>query len=239
MNNRNILGAFLLGALVCIGLIALGYQLAQGIIHIKSLDRTVTVKGLSEREVPANVAIWPITFQEAGNDLNQLFSTIQKNNERVVRFLENRGFKPEEISVSPPGILDKQAEGYAGSQQIKFRYSGNSTIIVYSEKVDDVRKAMNELVELGKQGIAIARSNYQTQTEFLYTKLNEIKPEMIEEATKNAREVAEKFARDSNSRLGKIKTARQGQFSINHRDNNTPHIKNVRVVSTIEYYLSD
>lgn len=239
MNNRNILGAFLLGALVCIGLIALGYQLAQGIIHIKSLDRTVTVKGLSEREVPANVAIWPITFQEAGNDLNQLFSTIQKNNERVVRFLENRGFKPEEISVSPPGILDKQAEGYAGSQQIKFRYSGNSTITVYSEQVDDVRKAMNELVELGKQGIAIARSNYQTQTEFLYTKLNEIKPEMIEEATKNAREVAEKFARDSNSRLGKIKTARQGQFSINHRDNNTPHIKNVRVVSTIEYYLSD
>jgi hypothetical protein len=239
MNNRNILGAFLLGALVCIGLIALGYQLAQGIIHIKSLDRTVTVKGLSEREVPANVAIWPITFQEAGNDLNQLFSTIQKNNERVVRFLENRGFKPEEISVSPPGILDKQAEGYAGSQQIKFRYSGNSTITVYSEKVDDVRKAMNELVELGKQGIAIARSNYQTQTEFVYTKLNEIKPEMIEEATKNAREVAEKFARDSNSRLGKIKTARQGQFSINHRDNNTPHIKNVRVVSTIEYYLSD
>ena len=239
MNNRNIVGAFLLGALVCIGLIVLGYQLAQGIIHIKSLDRTVTVKGLSEREVPANVAIWPITFQEAGNDLNQLFSTIQKNNERVVRFLENRGFKPEEISVSPPGILDKQAEGYAGTQQIKFRYSGNSTITVYSEKVDDVRKAMNELVELGKQGIAIARSNYQTQTEFLYTKLNEIKPGMIEEATKNAREVAEKFARDSNSRLGKIKTARQGQFSINHRDNNTPHIKNVRVVSTIEYYLSD
>ncbi|HHP7234639.1 MAG TPA: SIMPL domain-containing protein [Desulfobacterales bacterium] len=239
MNNRNIVGAFLLGALVCIGLIALGYQLAQGIIHIKSLDRTVTVKGLSEREVPANVAIWPITFQEAGNDLNQLFSTIQNNNERVVRFLENRGFKPEEISVSPPGILDKQAEGYAGTQQIKFRYSGNSTITVYSEKVDDVRKAMNELVELGKQGIAIARSNYQTQTEFLYTKLNEIKPEMIEEATKNAREVAEKFARDSNSRLGKIKTARQGQFSINHRDNNTPHIKNVRVVSTVEYYLSD
>jgi hypothetical protein len=239
MNNRNIVGAFLLGALVCIGLIGLGYQLAQGIIHIKSLDRTVTVKGLSEREVPANVAIWPITFQEAGNDLNQLFSTIQKNNERVGLFLERRGFKPEEISVSPPGILDKQAEGYAGTQQIKFRYSGNSTITVYSEKVDDVRKAMNELVELGKQGIAIARSNYQTQTEFLYTKLNEIKPEMIEEATKNAREVAEKFARDSNSRLGKIKTARQGQFSINHRDNNTPHIKNVRVVSTIEYYLSD
>jgi hypothetical protein len=239
MNNRNIFGAFLLGAFVCIGLVALGYQLGQAIIHIKSLDRTVTVKGLSEREVPANVAIWPITFQEAGNDLNQLFSTIQKNNERVVLFFENRGFKSEEISVSPPGILDKQAEGYAGTQQIKFRYSGNSTITVYSEKVDDVRKAMNELVELGKQGIAIARSNYQTQTEFLFTKLNEIKPEMIEEATKNAREVAEKFARDSNSRLGKIKTARQGQFSINHRDNNTPHIKNVRVVSTVEYYLSD
>ena len=98
---------------------------------------------------------------------------------------------------------------------------------------------MNSLVDLGKQGIAFAREGYQAQTEFLFTKLNEIKPAMIEEATKNAREVAEKFARDSSSKLGKIKRASQGQFSINNRDNNTPHIKNVRVVSTVEYYLSD
>ena len=239
MNNKNIISALCLGVFVCIGLIALGHQLSKGIIHIKSLDRTVTVKGLSEREVPVNIAIWPITFHQAGNDLNQLFSNIQQKNALIVNFLKSNGFKIEEISIAPPGILDKQAEGYSGTETIKFRYSGNSTITIYSENVDAVRKAMNKLVELGKQGIAFARQNYQTQTEFIFTKLNEIKPEMVEEATKNAREVAEKFAKDSNSKLGKIKKARQGQFSINNRDKNTPYIKNVRVVSTIEYYLSD
>jgi hypothetical protein len=98
---------------------------------------------------------------------------------------------------------------------------------------------MKKLFELGKQGIAISGQDYQTKTQFLFTNLNEIKPEMIEEATKNARKVAEKFAKDSDSKLGKIKKARQGQFSINERDSNTPHIKKVRVVSTLEYYLSD
>ena len=239
MNNKPVISAILLGGFVCIGLMALGYQISKGIIHIKSLDRTVTVKGLSEREVPADIAIWPITFQEAGNDLNGLFSNIQQKNALVVDYLKNLGFKTEEISVSPPGILDKQAAGYSGSDTFKFRYSGDSTITVYSENVVNIREAMNRLVELGKQGIAFARQGYQTQTEFIFTKLNDIKPEMIEEATKNAREVAEKFARDSNSTLGKIKRASQGQFSIGNRDNNTPYIKKVRVVSTIEYYLSD
>jgi hypothetical protein len=239
MNNKPVYSAILLGGFVCIGLMALGYQISKGIIHIKSLDRTVTVKGLSEREVPADIGIWPITFQEAGNDLNGLFSSIQQKNVLVVDYLQNLGVKTEEISVSPPGILDKQAAGYSGSDTFKFRYSGDSTITVYSENVGNIREAMNRLVELGKQGIAFARQGYQTQTEFIFTKLNDLKPEMIEEATKNAREVAEKFARDSNSTLGKIKRASQGQFSIVNRDNNTPYIKKVRVVSTIEYYLSD
>jgi hypothetical protein len=94
-------------------------------------------------------------------------------------------------------------------------------------------------VELGKQGIAISGEDYQSRTEFLFTELNSIKPAMIEEATENARQVAEKFAQDSSSRLGKIRRAQQGQFSISDRDNNTPYIKKVRVVSTLEYYLSD
>ncbi len=239
MNDKPVFSAVLLGGFVCIGLIALGYQISKGISHIKSLDRTVTVKGLSEREVPADIAIWPITFQETGNDLNDLFSSIQKKNALIVEYLKNIGFKTDDISVSPPGILDKQAAGYSGADTFKFRFSGDSTITVYSEKVDKIRDAMNSLVDLGKQGIAFTRQGYQTQMEFIFTKLNDIKPEMIEEATKNAREVAEKFARDSNSTLGKIKKASQGQFSIGNRDNNTPYIKKIRVVSTIEYYLSD
>ena len=104
MNNKNIVSALLLGAFICLGLFALGYQISRGIVHIKSLDRTVTVKGLSEREVPANIAIWPITFQVADNDLNRLFSNIQEKNALIVNFLKKNGFQAEEISVSPPGI---------------------------------------------------------------------------------------------------------------------------------------
>ena len=210
MKEKPVFSAILLGGLICIGLFALGYQISKGIIHIKSLDRTVTVKGLSEREVPADIAIWPITFQEAGNDLNDLFSSIQEKNALIVEYLKNIGFKTEEISVSPPGILDKQAAGYSGADTFKFRYSGDSTITVYSEKVDKIRDAMNSLVDLGKQGIAFARQGYQTQTEFIFTRLNDLKPEMIEEATKNAREVAEKFARDSSSKAGKNKKGQPG-----------------------------
>jgi len=110
---------------------------------------------------------------------------------------------------------------------------------VYSSNIEAVRMVMNKLSELGKQGIVFTGGGYQYQTEYIFTRLNEVKPEMIEEATRKAREVADKFANDSKSTLGKIKRASQGQFSISARDKNNPHIKRVRVVSTVEYYLSD
>jgi hypothetical protein len=199
----------------------------------------VSVKGLSEREVPANVAIWPIKFNETDNDLNNLYSVVEQKTLLIAEFLEKSGFTRDEISISAPAIIDRQAQGYMDSTKIKFRYTASSTITVYSEKVDLVRETMKKLVELGKQGIAIAGQDHGTRTEFLFTKLNDIKPEMVQEATKKAREVAQKFAKDSNSGLGKIKTARQGQFSITDRDSNTPYVKKVRVVSTLEYYLTD
>lgn len=239
MNNKHISEAFVLGALLCIGLALLGYLISGSIVRIKALDRTVTVKGLSEREVPVNIAIWPIKFNEADNDLNSLFSTIQRKNILIAEFLKKNGFKGEEISISAPAIIDRQAQGYVDPNKVKFRYSGSSTITIYTKNVDSVKNTMKNLVELGKQGIAISGQEYNSKTEFLFTKLNEIKPVMVEEATKNAREVAERFAKDSKSRLGKIKRAKQGQFSITDRDSNTPYIKKVRVVSTVEYYLSD
>jgi uncharacterized protein len=239
MNDQSIRSASILGVLLCIGLLGLGFQVGKSIVAIKTFERTVTVKGLSEREVNADTAIWPITFNEAGNDLNELFSSIQKKNALITAFLIDQGFPATAIAVAPPGIVDKQAQGYSGTERMTFRYSANSTITVYTEDVPRVRMAMQNMVELGKEGIALAGRGYQTQTEFLFTALNRIKPDMIQEATQNAREVATKFAKDSQSRLGKIKQARQGQFSINNRDSNTPHIKRVRVVSTITYYLSD
>lgn len=239
MNNRNVNPALVLGIFISLGLAALGYLIAGGIVRIKALERTIEVKGLSEREVPANIAIWPIRFSEADDDLNKLFSTIQRKNSIITEFLEKNGFQEKEISTSAPAIVDRQSQGYEGSNKAKFRYSGSSTITVYTENVDSVRKTMEKLVELGKRGIAISGEDYQSKTVFLFTKLNDIKPVMIEEATKNARVVAEKFAQDSKSRLGRIRSASQGQFSIDDRDSNTPFIKKVRVVSTIQYYLSD
>jgi len=239
MGDRNAGGALVLGVFLCAGLIALGTILSHGIMKMKGLERTVSVKGLSEREVPADVAIWPIRFNEVNNDLNELFSSIQDKNALVVDFLKQSGFKDDEISVSVPAIVDRQAQGYPDAAKIAFRYSGSSSITVYSPNVEAIRKTMNRVVELGKKGIAIVGQDYQTRTEFLFTKLNDIKPAMIEEATRNARDVAEKFAKDSDSKLGKIRRASQGQFTISDRDSNTPHIKKVRVVSTVEYYLSD
>ncbi|MBC8524871.1 MAG: SIMPL domain-containing protein, partial [Chlorobium phaeobacteroides] len=118
-------------------------------------------------------------------------------------------------------------------------YAGSSTVNVYTENIEKVRLARGELSDLGAKGVAISGENYQARSEYLYTQLNEVKPAMIEEATSNARAVAEKFAEDSGSRLGKIKRASQGQFSIMDRDSNTPYMKKVRVVSTLEYYLVD
>ena len=239
MNTSSLGSAVILGILLCVGLVGLGFQLGESLVTFKAMERTVTVKGLSEREVPADTAIWPIAFNEAGNDLNDLFARIQKKNGVIAAFLAEQGFPEAAVSVAPPGIVDKQGQGYSGAQDLKFRYSAGSTLTVYTTDVERVLQTRKRLVELGKEGIAFAGQGYQSQTEFLFTGLNQIKPDMIQEATRNAREVAGKFAKDSDSRLGKIKQARQGQFSIANRDSNTAHIKKVRVVSTITYYLVD
>ncbi|NLV24492.1 MAG: SIMPL domain-containing protein [Deltaproteobacteria bacterium] len=239
MNQRRTVEAFLLGLFICGGLIGLGYLVSKGVLEMKKLERTVTVKGLSEREAPADIAIWPISFSEADNDLSALYGTIQKKTDIISTFLKDNGFTEADISIAVPNIVDREAQSYGDTSRIKYRYTATANLSVYSTKVDEIRKAMKKIVELIEKGIALAGQDYQARPQFLFTKLNDLKPEMIEEATRNAREVAEKFAKDSNSRLGKIRKASQGQFSIDDRDSDTPHIKKVRVVSTVEYYLSD
>ena len=151
----------------------------------------------------------------------------------------SRNIDQSAFSISPPSVTDKSAQQYGSNQKPPFRYTALQTVTVYSDKIDLVRTAKNSLSELGKLGIVFTGGDYQSQTEYIFTRLNEIKPEMIQEATTQARQVAIKFAEDSQSKLGKIKKASQGQFSINPRDRNNPHIKKLRVVSTVEYYLSD
>ncbi len=231
--------SIVLGFFIFLGLIGLGAFTAQGIVKAKSQDRTVVVKGLSEREVKANIAIWPIKFTEAGNNLAQIYDRVQEKNKIIIDFLKKNGFTDSEITISPPSIFDREAERFSSGQTKGYRYVATSVVNIYSTKVDLVLNTMKKTVELVKKGIAIQGQTYDTQPEFLFTALNRIKPEMIEEATKNARKAALKFAKDSHSKLGKIKKARQGLFTITNRDKNTPYIKKIRVVTTIEYYLTD
>lgn len=239
MSQKRVLEAAVFGALLCLGLVLLGVILSRGFVALRALDRTVTVKGLSEREVAADVAIWPIRFELAEDDLGRLAAGLERANAQVLAFLQAGGFTPQEITAGVPAIVDRQAQRYGGGGEEGLRYLGNGTLTVYSTNIEGVRAAMGRLVELGRQGVAIGGQDYELRPEFLFTRLNDIKPDMIEDATRNAREAAEKFARDSDSHLGKIKRAYQGQFTIEDRDSNTPHIKKVRVVATVEYFLSD
>ncbi|RUO39889.1 hypothetical protein CWE15_09055 [Aliidiomarina taiwanensis] len=238
METRKSAGVFL-GISIAIGLALLGFQLANAAISVKQFERSVTVKGLSEREVMADIVLWPIQFSAASNDLSALYDTIEKNTSDIQSFLVENGIDPDDISASAPAITDKSAQQWGGNDSAKYRYTATQTITVYSENIDTARAIMPQLSELGKQGIVFTSGSYDTRTEYIYTRLNDIKPSMVEEATQEARAVAQKFASDSDSQLGKIKRASQGQFSITERDKNNPHIKKVRVVSTIEYYLSD
>lgn len=243
MSNRSSAGlvasAIALGLLLSGGLVVLGYLLGSAAIDVKSLERTVVVKGLAEREVPADIAIWPVTTQVASNEIQALYDTIQANNATVREYLAASEIDQSDITVNPPVITDLHAQNYGNRGNVAFRYTGSSTITVYSKQVDKVREAISGIIELGKEGIVLGGQNYQNRTQFIFSGLNDIKPAMIEAATRNARQVANKFASDSESQLGKIRSARQGQFSITDRDSTTPHIKKVRVVSTVEYYLSD
>jgi hypothetical protein len=231
--------AFISGAFLFLGLAVLGYMLGNAAIEFKEYERTVKVKGLSEHEYEADVVIWPIQFTEAGNELEKLYNSIEDSTSKIQGFLEGHGIASTEISFMSPAITDKSAQRYSNNAKPEFRYTALQTVNVYSKNIKAVRAVMSKLSELGKEGIVFTGGNHQSQTEYMFTRLNEVKPEMVEEATRKAREVAQKFAADSKSTLGKIRKASQGQFSIRARDKYNPHIKRVRVVSTVEYYLSD
>lgn len=225
-------------ALIALGMLLAGLSIKQGIGNFADKDRNINVKGLAEMEVPANEVTWPLVYKSLGNDLQVLYDNIKKSNETIKTFLKEKGIEENEISINAPEIIDLKAERYS-NQETQYRYNVTSVIIVTSDKVDLIRTLISEQGELLKRGIAITAGDYRNQIQYKYTDLNKIKPQMIEEATKNARKAAEKFAEDSESKLGKIKKAYQGQFSITDRDANTPHIKKIRVVTTIDYSLED
>ena len=226
-------------AFIAVALIILGFALKAGIDNFSDRDRDVTVRGLCERQVMANKVTWPLVTKEMGNDLPTIYDRIQATNDKILQFLKSNGISADEISVNSPDVTDRIADRYSDDNNISSRYSVTNVIVVTSSKVDLVRKLIDKQADLLRDGIAVIAGNYQYPTTYEYTELNSVKPEMIADATAKAREAADKFAQDSHSKLGKIKTASQGQFSINDRDQFTPYIKNIRVVTTLEYYLED
>lgn len=236
--NKYFTSTVVCGVLVALGLLLLGIQIKKGLTSITDNQRVVTVRGLSEREVKANKVTWPIVSKNVGNDLASVYSEIQTTNAAILKFLKDNGISDSEISVNPPQVIDLQADRYR-PDNIPYRYNVTNVVVVTSSQVDKVKSLIERQTELIRQGIAVVAGDYQYQTTYEYTDLNQVKPDMIADATRNAREAANKFADDSDSRLGKIKTASQGQFSIEDRDQYTPYIKRIRVVSTIVYYLKD
>ena len=230
--------AIVCAVILAVGIFLLGVEVNSGLGSISANQRTVTVRGLCEKEVTANKVTWPIVSKSVGNDLPSIYSAIEGTNKAILSFLKSNGITDADISINPPQVVDLQADRY-NSNPVPYRYNVTNVVVVTSSKVDQVRKLIERQTELMKQGIAIVAGDYQYQTTYEYTELNTIKPGMIAEATKNARQAANKFAEDSESKLGKIKTASQGQFSIEDRDQYTPYIKRVRVVSTIVYFLKD
>ena len=207
-------------ALLAIGLVVLGLCIKWGIDDFANKDRTVTVKGLAEKEVAADKVTWPIQTKELGDDLPSLYTKINATTDKV------------------PEVVDLKAERY-GSDNHRYRYNITSTITVTSHNVKLVRGIIARQGELLRQGVAVVDGGYDNGVTYEYVSFQKMKPEMMEEAIKNAEKTAQQFADNSNSELGKIMSASQGQFSIDDRDANTPYIKNVRGVITVTYSLKD
>ena len=221
-------------ALIALGIVCLGWFIKAGIDNFTEKDRKVTVKGLAEREVPADKVTWSIGTKVTGNDLPQLYESISYQTQKIKNFLLKYGLPEKEITVNPPSITDLEAREW-GDNRRDFRYIVNTTITVATNKVEEVNKAISKQAELLKQGVALGE-NYP---QYEYASFQQMKPEKMAEAIKNAQKTADQFAEASNSSLGRILTADQGQFSIDNRDENTPYIKKLRVVTTVTYSLKN
>jgi hypothetical protein len=224
--------------IIAIGIIVLGLCLKGGIDNFANKDRKVSVKGLSEREVPADKVTWPILSKELGNDLPQLYSEIGITQSKIKKFLISNGIKESEININAPVVIDLNADQYSNNQK-GYRYNITSIITVTSNNVKLVRSIIARQGELLKEGIAIVDGGYENPIKYEYVSFKDMKPKMMQEAIENAQKTAEQFATNSNSQLNKIVSADQGQFSIDDRDSNTPYIKKVRVVTTVTYSLKD
>ena len=222
---------YIMGVSIVLAAAVLGLFMVCTVKTLKSYDDTVTVRGLCEKEVPADRAVLRVNFSDQDNELSDLRATMERDEQAVIALLKKAGFTDEEIKYTSAHFNDRYDSYYTNN--IRFRYSANQTINVFTSKMDVVGELQKKIdAELLKQNII---SN--TYASYEYNGLNDIKPSMIAESLENARAAADEFAKNSHSKIGKMRTASQGYFEVEDLDENTPQVKKVRVVTTVEYYL--
>ena len=251
-NRSSLTGNALLALGIFLGLVLGGWLLGSQIKDVRLADRYVTVRGLAERTVKADLAIWPLSFREAGNDLQATYAKSEQDNQAVLLFLSQQGIPQSDITLGQPGVTDTQANDYGGTRAPN-RYIVQQSITVRSQDVNKVAAAVQKTSSLIAHGVVLGggpQFGGQNSVSYVFTGLNSIKPEMITEATRNARTAAERFAADSGSKVGTIRQASQGLFSISSADaagegmvsgmggqSGASILQKVRVVTTIQYYL--
>lgn len=223
---------------LALGIAGAGIAVGCGLVAGKTTNRTVAVRGLAEREVDADLAIWPLTFTVAANEMAAVDALVKKDSEKVEAYLLENNVSKADIVKRSINVDDVSQRLYGGNEQRPFRFIAKVTFLIRSSNIEAVKSADRNLQNLLSQGVLLVR-DYEYQTQFLFNGLNEIKPDMIAEATVNARAAADQFADDSGSRVGRIKTATQGLFSITDLNAAMPEKKIVRVVNTVEYFLVD
>lgn len=234
---RDVLSALILGLAIASGVALGGYFIGDGLEQARSSDRYVTVKGLAEREVKADLALWPGQFAVTADDLTVLQKRAETSEQTIRAFLA-KDFAGESITVSAPRVNDRDAQGMVDRTGNLARYTAEVTVTLRTGKIDAVREAIQRSGELVKQGVVLVQ-NYEARTQYLFTGLEQVKPAMIAAATKDARRAAEQFAEDSGSAVGAIRNAQQGYFNIEDRDQFSPEFKRIRVVTTVQFFLAD
>ncbi|WP_109355323.1 SIMPL domain-containing protein [Sphingorhabdus sp. EL138] len=220
--------------LLTIGLIAGGYLLGDGLLRSKMADRSVTVRGLAEREVTADLATWTIAYSAQSTNLAEAQADMDRDTAAIGKFFTELGFEGDALKPTGANVNQYTSNGIP-------RYTIRQRLSLRTDDIEKAQAAVARQFDLVRRGVVLEDGSGMSYT---FTKLDEIKPEMVAEATKDARKSAEQFAEDSGTDVGGIKSATQGYFSINSRDGDsggygvtdTPY-KKVRVVTTVNFYL--
>lgn len=245
-NNCPAKGKCLGAILIAVSLVLSAFLISDGLRHFRSFDRVVTVKGLSVKEVEADIAYWPIAHVITGDDLETLQVQIDKNSDKIVKYLLSQGIPTEDIGAKTINVYDKAAQIYGENNTEKNRYIITENINVTTHNLDALEKALQNSGDLIKDGITLVRERDPMgpgNPSYIYTKINDIKPQMIAEATKSARESAEQFAHDSGAKVTAIHQADQGLFVIMPRMSDQSYLerseryKTIRAVTTIKFYI--